>query len=476
MLSLLSALLIISVQGYWLYTQYRFVLDNYADELSSKILETTEGEYEHRFKHGVVSSFTFSETREYGKDEKDGTKRNTNYVFDFSGGKLPRKDNKLDYDSLVNKISNALMDKAPMDTMRLSFTPEMMREGTQIPLNRYLADRNFPFSEELLDSMLTAELPGLTFSYQRPEAPDTIYKSYWELEGTLFSPKLRTVYVYNPLELKSITIETLLPAQPLLNRMAMQLFLAFGLILLLIGCLIFQIKTILKQKKIGELRQSFVNTMIHELKRPVQTLKTFFAFLNDKDMRADENTTERVLEDSMFELDNLSAYLEKLKGMMHADNPETSLNPTRFDLKELVEKVIRLIHIPPRKEVEFSTVFDMESPLVEADPVHLANALSNLAENAIKYSGQKVRIEIKAVRKGKELHLGVSDNGIGIPLAERDRVFAKFYRGSNLPDRDMPGLGLGLSYVKLIGEAHRGRVDLQSQVGQGTTVVLHLPQ
>lgn len=96
---------------------------------------------------------------------------------------------------------------------------------------------------------------------------------------------------------------------PLLGRMGWQLFLSIFLILLLLACLGFQIRTIWEQMRLNELREGFVHTMIHELRRPVQTLKVFVSFLNDREMRMDEATTERVLQDSMFELDNLSAYL-----------------------------------------------------------------------------------------------------------------------------------------------------------------------
>lgn len=232
----------------------------------------------------------------------------------------------------------------------------------------------------------------------------------------------------------------------------------------------------MKQRKVGEMRQHFVNTMIHELKRPVQTLKTFVSFLGDKEMRTDEQMTGQIVQDSMFELDNLSAYLNKLKDMVRADDESTPLHISRFNLHELADKVIRLTHIPTGKQATFTTQFEMESPFIEADPIHVANVLSNLIENAIKYSGEKVEITINARRKANDLWLTVSDNGIGIPLVEQDKVFAKFYRGSNMPDLTIPGLGLGLSYVKLISEAHHGSVSLSSNLGQGTSVTLYLPQ
>ena len=89
------------------------------------------------------------------------------------------------------------------------------------------------------------------------------------------------------------------------------------------------------------MRKSFVNTMIHELKRPVQTLKMCIAFLNNKSMRTDERAMDEVVKDSMFELDNLSAYLAKVRDMTRADYEHTPLHIRTFDLRETVDKLIR---------------------------------------------------------------------------------------------------------------------------------------
>lgn len=107
--------------------------------------------------------------------------------------------------------------------------------------------------------------------------------------------------------------------------------------------------------------------------------------------------------------------------------------------------------------------------------MHLANVLSNLIENAIKYSGQKVRIRIAIVRHEKAVEITVADNGHGIAPAEQQKVFEKFYRSPHMPDKQVPGLGLGLSYVRQITEAHHGRLLLSSQPGAGTEVRVWLP-
>lgn len=484
-LSLVSAFLLIGVQGYWLYNQYEYGMDTYSEEIAELILDAGEEEYLMRkdsTKQGfhVIINTNAEFKNENGKEENKQQvmiKFSRDSIFtgeNADGGKSGFERNNYQ-DFLVNRYQE-LMEEDTL-AFRFKFNSRMSTDSITAAVNRTLTNYNNPFDPIRLDSIIRANMPHISFTRSLWVEPDSIDMiSTWKRSGNLFRPAVDVYYAYSPFEQKGIVIRASFPPQPVFGRMAGQLLISFGLILLLIGCLVFQIKTILKQRKLNELRQSFVNTMIHELKRPVQTLKTFVSFLADKDMRADEVVTGQVIQDSMFELDNLSAYLNKLKDMVRADDEETHLRLVRFDLQELTERVIRLIHIPPGKEVEFSKYFDMESPQVEADPVHVANILSNLIENAVKYSGQKVEIEIKAKQKEHELWLSVSDNGIGIPLLEQDKVFAKFYRGSNLPDQNIPGLGLGLSYVKLISEAHQGYVSLQSRIGGGTTVTLFIPQ
>lgn len=139
--------------------------------------------------------------------------------------------------------------------------------------------------------------------------------------------------------------------------------------------------------------KSFVNTMIHELKRPVQALKMCIAFLNDKSMRTDEKAMDEVIHDSMSELDNLSAYLSKLRDMTRADDEHTQLSVRTFDIKTSLEKLVRLYHVPEGKDVAIETHFSSET-LVTADPVHVSNIISNLIENAVKYSGKSVHIVV----------------------------------------------------------------------------------
>lgn len=152
------------------------------------------------------------------------------------------------------------------------------------------------------------------------------------------------------------------PVQPVLKQMGVQLSLSVGLIFLLIGCLVMQMRTILVQKKLGELRQEFVHTLVHELKRPVQTLKMCLSFLADRTLRTDTAATEEVVRDSMFELDTLSAYLHKLKEMVQVEGRPTLLDLKPVAIGELIEKVIRLTGRPERRFIS-SRLFRPGFPL-----------------------------------------------------------------------------------------------------------------
>lgn len=365
-----AALAAIGVQGYWLFNQFRYEMCTYADEIAGEVFHAGQEEFRIR------------------KEEAEMTKGT--YIIE-------RQSKYQSGDSVLNGLKNSFgfqlypKDTTKIHSFRLHLDPNMPEDSLLVGVDRSVVEFFVPFSAERLDSILSAGLPGLDYRVRPFVASDTLSGQssalWFPLSKNLFSTSISICYVFAPIERMAVWVDVDLPINPLLGRMGWQLFLSIFLILLLLACLGFQIRTIWEQMRLNELREGFVHTMIHELRRPVQTLKVFVSFLNDREMRMDEATTERVLQDSMFELDNLSAYLGKLKDMVCADERETLLRPSAFNLRELVEKVVRLTNIPAGKKVSFSTAFPPDMPDLTADPVHVANVLSNLIENAIKYSG-----------------------------------------------------------------------------------------
>lgn len=469
MLTIVTALLIIGGQSYWLYIQYRYSADEHMRNLYEQIIKLEQEEFEARYqKRSATTPMTMSYSIEL--PDLNNSRARTNCVISL-------------YD-IIKKSTTDSIAKAQMkldekkairrDTFTVhayNIPSELIFEAT----SRYSTALSLPLTVAQMDSIFRANAITAT-DIQEVTTDSMLWKgSYTAMEG-LFPPRMRIIYPHNPLQKEGITAIISVPIHPLLKQMIWQLIGSLLLVMLLICCLIYQIKTILKQRKIDEMRKSFVNTMIHELKRPVQTLKMCVAFLNNKSMRTDEQAMDEVVKDSMFELDNLSAYLAKVRDMTRADYEHTPLNIRTFDLRETIEKLIRLYNIPDDKQVTILPHFNMDTSLVTADPVHIANIISNLIENAVKYSGTVVEIDIKCTLKSHTLSVHISDNGIGIPASEQGKVFDKFYRGTHLPDRNIPGIGLGLSYVKLLTEAHHGTITLASQSGKGTTFTLQIPQ
>lgn len=486
-LSLLSMMLLVAGQGYWLWNQYQY----------------KNGEYEEEIHHRVMDAVMLNDSIRRTMPQKVFNKPNISFFN-------TNVDMQTDRDSLTKEIKEYYTrtfvvgsisggsSKDTVDALKAgTFIPEEEKENIvyrdEIVIHgddKFLFNMSFseaiaayqlqvdvPFTLQRLDSILAARLEGMSFTSKLTAPQDTLYQWVETVErlGSRLRPIVRVVYPYNPLKRELVQIDVQIMPHTLLLRMGWQLLGSLLLIILLALCMLFQIKTILKQRRIDELRKSFVNTMIHELKRPVQALTMCVAFLNDKTMRTDEQAMDDVVRDSMSELNNLSAYLQKLRDMTRADDEQTQLSPTTFNLKPVVEKLIRLQHIPEGKQISFETSFT-ENLLVTADRVHISNIIGNLIENAVKYSGASVRIAVDCSLRDNRLTVNVSDNGIGIPASEQVRVFDKFYRSGNLPDRSIPGIGLGLSYVKLLVEAHRGTVSLTSQLGKGTTITIHIPQ
>lgn len=482
-MSLISMLLISVGQGYWLWNQYQYRNEEYADEIRGQVLGAVQVNDSIRrkmpqkiFGRPNVSFYNINLNRSVDSlAPKKEYSRQTIVIGSVQRESVKTSKFAVDGDSVYGDGKNKIIFKDSIILYDASDKINFM--SSRGPVELYQLQTDVPFTLQRFDSVLAMKLEGLPFKTRLTARQDTLFQWEEKVErlGSALLPVVRVVYPYNPLKRELVEVDVHLLPHTLLLRMGWQLLGSLFLIFLLGVCLLFQIKTILKQRRIDELRKSFVNTMIHELKRPVQALKMCVAFLNDKTMRTDEQAMDEVVHDSIFELDNLSAYLQKLRDMTRADDKQTQLSLSTFCLKPIVEKLIRLQHTSEGKQISFEPHI-ADNLLVTADPVHISNIISNLIENAVKYSEKSVHITIDCTLVHHQLIVKVSDNGIGIPASEQDRVFDKFYRCSNLPDRTIPGIGLGLSYVKLLVEAHHGTVTLSSQPGRGTTVEIILPQ
>ena len=222
------------------------------------------------------------------------------------------------------------------------------------------------------------------------------------------------------------------------------------------------------------MRNSFITTMIHELKRPISTLKMCVSGLDNERMLDDKTVRKELLTESRKALDNLSAYFLKLRDITFNNVEQIPLNIQSVNLNNLFDTVAKATVQPSGKTVVIHNEIAPDM-IISADRAHLYNTLNNLVENAVKYSGTEVEINASATESVGFVELVVSDNGNGIPSGDLKHIFQRFYRGKASAGEHLR-MGLGLAYVKLLVEAHGGDITVHSTEGKGTCFTIKLPQ
>ncbi len=231
-----------------------------------------------------------------------------------------------------------------------------------------------------------------------------------------------------------------------------------------------------RQKRVSEIRNDFVSNMTHELKTPISTISLASQMLGDKSIPAEIKNTEQISKIIAEECRRLGSQVEKVLQTAVFDKGKLRLRLSEVDIHEVITSVIENFSIQVKsRNGKISSLLKAENHVIMADQVHITNVLSNLLDNAIKYSNRDPVIKLETADKGGFLLVMVSDNGIGISKTDQKRVFEKFYRVPTGNVHTVKGFGLGLSYVKMIIEEHRGYVDLESELYEGSTFKLYLP-
>lgn len=229
-----------------------------------------------------------------------------------------------------------------------------------------------------------------------------------------------------------------------------------------------------REANLSALQSDFVSKVSHELRTPLTSIRLFAETLALR--RGDEAAAQKCIEGLSKESTRLQELIDRLLdwGRMESGGREFVLKDT--DLRSIMLTALEAFEpVRERRHVELVTSLPPESLLVRADRGAMSDALLNLLTNAYKYGGDPPRIEVAYVQSARDVTVTVKDNGQGIPAAEHTRIFQKFYRLDDRLSRDREGSGLGLAIVKHVMRAHRGRVELVSEAGKGSTFSLVLP-
>ena len=475
------------VQGYWLYSRYRLSLEEYKSELYSTIIACAEEDIAIRKTLPYSPRFygnRLRKTSEIKGDDVVETWRYEIFALDTLHYSLPIPKGADAHTYLLEYIA-CLLDDHPAElpegleyfvfTCDSKDNKDMGTSQLVEALNRFTVDHQHPFQKERLDSILKSRDIAAQ-SIITTKADTMIWQPSMQTKGSIWQPVMQVSYPYDIFEGQVVVVTTAICISPVIRKMAYTLLITILLSFFLIFCLVYQILTIRKQRHIEAIRQEFLHTMIHELKRPISTLKMCVSFMGNEQMMQDEESKQRILASSHNELDNLTSYFSKLRDITLNDATEIPLVKSEFPLHELIEECIGKQNIPSSKEAKMEIVGDGDLK-IRADRMHLANIICNLLENAIKYSREAVTIRMDyQQREDGMVQISVADNGIGIAKADQRYVFDKFYRSESAKDQAIPGIGLGLSYVKLLVEAHGGTITFESTEGHGTTFTITIPQ
>jgi two-component system, OmpR family, phosphate regulon sensor histidine kinase PhoR len=259
----------------------------------------------------------------------------------------------------------------------------------------------------------------------------------------------------------------------LFGEMWFTLLVSLLLVILVIFSFGIMYKTILNQRKLAETKNDFISNMTHEFKTPISTISLACEALSDESMtNTPEGTAPFV---SMIHQENtrLSGLVEQILQSALLDKGELKLRSEKMDLNKMIRSIANQFKLKLKEESgNLELNLSDQEIIVLGDPVHTANIITNLIDNAIKYSPKKPIVSIHTKIKGELIELQVADKGIGIKNEYLDKIFDKLYRIPTGDVHDVKGFGLGLSYVKSVADRQGWKINVKSKLGEGSTFTL----
>lgn len=438
-ITVIAILAVVALQGMWFSNSYRLLENELYDKINNAFLEAQ-----------------FQETTLMGKRNK---------------GKIPNG-TILELDSTKVRKENSQSDR-----LNLITALHGLYNQYGIPLNYQLLDSCY--QQELgkiglgnlhfhIDSV---NIDTLRYQYVEDFAEDsTLVRHHSEMQTQIFP--IRKDFSKGI----QVTIEN--PYQSIILQMRMFLIGTVLLLFIVIYCLVQQIKVIAKQDKIAKIREDFSYAMIHDMKTPLSSILMGTRIIRSGKLDDKPERKEKYFDIMEDEEEHLLALVNKVLTLSKLEEGKLLLEKKEVSLRPMIEDLIEKFLAKAEKPVEF--VLNLQEDKVYADEEFLKEAISNLIDNAIKYSEESVQIKISSSASDNGYtHISVKDNGMGIPLKEQSKIFEKFERASAVKRNrkgGASGFGLGLNYVFHVVQAHHGNVKLESIEGEFSKFTINIPQ
>ncbi len=337
-------------------------------------------------------------------------------------------------------------------------------------------------SKEVLDTIISNEFrkKGIIAKYEFRvcnEQDSTVYKSK-KYKKRFEGPILRDQLFPEDFFTRRYFINIYFPNQQsyILSSIGTMAFSTLMLTLIIIFSFSATILIIFRQKRLSEIKSDFVSNMTHELKTPISTISLAAQMLNDKSIPVEKKNLNYLGGVIADESKRLGLQVEKVLQMAIFEKTKLKLKLKDIDIHHIISKVtssfsIQIINAGGNLE----SILESNNPVCKADEIHVTNVITNLLDNALKYSNGQPNIQLSTHNATNGIIIAVKDNGIGISRDNLKRIFDQFYRVPTGNIHNVKGFGLGLSYVKKITESHGGKIWVDSKLGEGSTFSIYLP-
>ncbi|WP_134088232.1 cell wall metabolism sensor histidine kinase WalK [Olivibacter sp. XZL3] len=259
----------------------------------------------------------------------------------------------------------------------------------------------------------------------------------------------------------------------ILKRLAWAFLSSLLLTGLTVGCLVFLLYTIFKQKKLADIKNDFVNNMTHELKTPLATVLAATETLQQLSLESKQEKADLYLQMTHRSATHLTNLIDQILHLAVGERKGMYLQQEAVDINKLLQQLVENHELINRHPITLSVTEG--APKVYIDKMHITNAVNNLLENAVKYTNGPAHIQVISKTRNDQWILSIVDNGIGIARTDITHIFQPFYRVPTGNVHRVKGFGLGLHYVKQVITQHKGQIEVNSTPGKGTTFTIYLP-
>jgi len=337
---------------------------------------------------------------------------------------------------------------------------------------------------KILDSLLTAELRNkgietpFEFGIFSSVRNRMVYQKTGDYTNELLKKSLGFILFPNDMPISPDYLMIYFPNEKryLFTKIAGMLSISIILIITIIILFSYAISTIIKQKKLSEMKNDFINNMTHEFKTPISTISLACQALNDPDIKKIDGLPDNYIHIINEENNRLGGMAEKILQTAIIEKGKLNLKRELIDVHEIIRDVIKNMGLQiESRGGRITTDFQANLSQIKADKVHVTNLINNLLDNANKYTHETPEIVVATENFPDGILISIKDNGIGISKANQKKIFEHLYRVPTGNIHDVKGFGLGLTYVKAIIEKHGGSISVESELKKGSKFKVFLP-